>query len=337
MFDSTRLLGCVVLVATLGAWPALGCAVKVPGPPEPREQISLRLASTQWPPFTDVVGQPRVANDLISRALAGDGVEIEDSIVPIQGWLPSILDGEFDGSAAVWYSEDRAEFLLYSAPYLENRLVLIGGSDSDVSAESFSDLDGQRIGLVEGYAYGDELREAQGPTFIGTASTAAGLRALLAGEVDYVLADALLAQYSLASHPERARFKVGEHALVSKTLHFAVRRELPGAQAIIDAFDARVRQMTRLGTLNQILGMTWIETDVDGDGETDLVLAGDHAGIEAPEGSYRLVRTPKAKKVRLKRDIDYFIQGERYHGWENVPDHYKVEVGGINLGIGIEW
>src|SRR5690606_39069748 len=115
----------------------------------------------------------------------------------------ALRSGDIDGSAAVWWSEDRAEYLLFSEPFLENRLVLIGRTGADVSATSFSQLAGQRVGIIEGYAYGEALDGVDGPTFVPSPSVPANVRALLAGDVDYVLADALFAAYSIATHPQK--------------------------------------------------------------------------------------------------------------------------------------
>lgn len=313
------------------------CALTPPPVVEEPAPKTLELASTEWPPFTADEGEPRVANELVAEALRSDGIQAKQAIVAADEWLASLRAGEFDGSAAVWWSEDRAEFLLFSAPYLENRLVLIGRTGADVSATSFAELSGKRIGIVEGYDYGDELEAAEGPVFVATSSTPANLRALLADELDYVLADALFAEYTVTTHPQRDQFVVGDAALVSRTLHFAVRKQLPDAEAIIASFDGRVRQMLRDGSFNEVLGLDWIEADVDGDGEPELVFAGEHAGTAPPRESYR-VSTVEPKGPEVELQPDYIINGQRYDAWENVPDSFKVTgVGGSNIGIGIRW
>ena len=59
---------------------------------------------------------------------------------------------------------EREKVLLFSQPYLENRLVLVGRKGADVSATGMSALKGRRIAIVEGYAYGDI--DNAGPTFV---------------------------------------------------------------------------------------------------------------------------------------------------------------------------
>lgn len=316
-----------------------GCPAAVPPVVEGPQVRVLPLASTDWPPFTGPEGEPRVASELVAMALSADAIQAEQTILPVDEWLAALRSGAVDGSAAVWWSEDRAEYLLFSAPYLENRLVLIGRSGADVSATSFSELAGKRIGIMEGYAYGEALESAEGPEFVAASSVPQNVRRLLAGEIDYVLADALFAAYSIATHPQKLDLVVGEHALVLRTLHFAVRKDVADARAIIDHFDGRVRQMLRDGSYNRILGIEWLEADIDGDGLSELIFQGTHAGVEPPTSAdYRVLTAEQRPKVEVEVQPDYIINGQRYDAWESVPDAFKVTgVGGSNVGVGIRW
>ena len=63
------------------------------------------------------------------------------------------FSGPFDGSAAAWKDAEREKALLFSQPYLENRLMLVARRGGDVSAATVADLKGKRVAIVEGYAY----------------------------------------------------------------------------------------------------------------------------------------------------------------------------------------
>ncbi len=81
----------------------------------------LKLVSTAWSPFTNAPGQPRFALDLVEAALKRMGITAETVIVDEARLTPSLLSGEFDGSAALWKDAERERALIYSQPYLENR------------------------------------------------------------------------------------------------------------------------------------------------------------------------------------------------------------------------
>ena len=125
----------------------------------------LRLVSTAWPPFTNPPGQPRFALDLVEAALGRLGLASNTTIVDAAKFTPSLLGDQFDGSAAAWKDPERERVLLFSQPYLENRLILVGRRNDDVSAMSLAALKGKRIAIVEGYSYGDAVNNS-GPTFV---------------------------------------------------------------------------------------------------------------------------------------------------------------------------
>ena len=134
-------------------------ALPVPLPAQ-GQAPQLHLVSTAWPPFTNPPGQPRFALDLVEEALKRINVTSDTAIVDEARFTPSLLNVEFDGSAAIWKDAERERVLVFSQPYLENRLLLVGRRGSDVSAKALAALAGKRIVLVGGYSYGDEVRKA---------------------------------------------------------------------------------------------------------------------------------------------------------------------------------
>jgi polar amino acid transport system substrate-binding protein len=248
----------------------------------------LGLVSDKWPPFTDVAGQPRYAVELVHEALRRSGVEAKTSILDWSKVTKSLQQGKFDGSAAMWRNSDRDAYLLFSEPMLENRLVLVGRKGSDVSASSLSGLNGKRIALVAGYAYGDEILKADGPKFVEGPSHQANFQKLLMDEVDYLLIDELVMRHVLVYQHERASaaLSVGTNSLGSQSLHFALRKELPNATSILRAFNSQIAHMRDDGTYHRILRLRWIETDIDNDGTTELVLSGTAAGDSPPTAAY---------------------------------------------------
>jgi polar amino acid transport system substrate-binding protein len=303
----------------------------------------LRLGSTPWVPFTAEQGQPRVAAYLVERALERAGYEAHTTIVPDGTLTQALMDGRFDGSAALWPSPDREAFLLYSQPYMENRLVLVGRKGSDVSAQSFADLKGKRIALVEGYAYGPELDNAKDPIFVQAPSSQESIRAVLAGSADYCLLDALLVEFLFEEHAREApqKLEVGGAPLIRRNLHFAVRKALPNAQKIIDGFNDVLGSMVRDGTYNLALQVSWISVDVDGDGKLDMVRQGNEVGAAPPTHSYRLYQgstegspnTTVAPAVMTQQEqTRYYVNGRAYNSWEEIPESLKLQPGANQPG-----
>lgn len=297
------------------------------GAPLTLESRQLRLVSTVWSPFTNAPGQPRFALNLVDEALRRVGISAETVIVAETKFTSSLLSGEFDGSAAVWKYAEREPVLIYSQPYLWNRLILVGRQGSDVAATSLADLAGKRIALVAGYVYGEEVETTDGLLIVGSTGVEDSVAKLLNGEVDYTLMDDLVVQYIISNHAEEARTRLafGSTPLLTRSLHLAVRRSLPDAESIVSRFNAGLRGMIADRTYHRLFHLEWIQADIDGDGRNEYVPYNDQAGPRQPGRSYMLSATgsPTAKPSTTQR---FYFDGVIYEGWSNVPEQYKAPV-----------
>lgn len=291
----------------------------------------IRLVSTPWPPFTNEPGQPRYALDLVETALGRVGISSTTTIIEAAQFTPALMTGAFDGSAAAWRDPEREGTLLFSQPYLENRLVLVGRRGADVSATELNRLIGKRIAIVEGYAYGDAVDA--GPAFIRSRSEEDSLALLLAGGVDYVLMDELVVQYIVEHHTKEAasKLQLGSIPLVKRELHLAVRRSRPDAESIITRFNAQLRGMVADGTYHRLLHVTWIRADMDDDGLAEYVPHGDRLGSSEPQRAYSLFSTterlqpqPGLPERGAAGTPRFYVGGNVYADWATVPDTYKL-------------
>jgi polar amino acid transport system substrate-binding protein len=286
----------------------------------------LRLVSTAWPPFTNAPGQPRFALDLVEAAFSRIGLSANTAIVDAAQFTPSLLNGPYDGSAAAWKDPERERVLLFSQPYLENRLILVARRGGDVSAASLAALKGKRIAIVEGYSYGDAVDKA-GPTFVRSRSEEDSLKRLLASEVDYALMDDLVVQYIVSNYATeaRTRLQVGTTPLVTRALYLAVRRTRPDAESIINRFNSQLRTMIADRTYHRLLHVDWIRADVDGDGIAENVPQSDQPGRLEPSRSYVLFSNEQPTATSVTTPQRFYFGGTTYNSWAAVPDRYKVD------------
>jgi ABC-type amino acid transport substrate-binding protein len=313
--------------------PALGIAVICSALTLPREVSSqtsapLRLVSTVWPPFTNAAGEARLALDLVGEALKRIGVSADTTFVDEATFTPSLLTGQYDGSAAAWKDAERERVLLFSEPYLENRLILVGRRGSDVSATTLGALTGKRIVVVGGYSYGDAVKDGAGPIFLRSRSEEDSLSKLLAGEADYTLMDELVVQYIVRNYAQqsRDRLQVGSTPLVTRSLHLAIRRERPDAISIIGRFNSELRRLIADRTYHRLLQIDWLRADIDGDGRLELISRSDQAGLAPPTTTYDLfVSTPSSKPAApAPSGPRFYLGGNIYESWASVPKNYKV-------------
>ena len=286
----------------------------------------LTLVSTVWSPFTNTAGKPRFALDLVEAAFSRIGLAARTEFVPASDFTPSLMSDKYDGSAAAWRDAQRERVLLFSQPYLENRLVLIGRRGADVSARALSDLKGKRVAVVDGYSYGEAAEQA-GPVFVRTRSEEESVSKLLSSDVDYTLMDDLVVEYIVSRYPKEsgARLAIGSTPLVTRELYLAIRRTRTDAQSIIDRFNAQLRAMIADRTYNKLLDVDWIRADVDGDGVPELVPRSDKAGPAGPVRFYQLFSDPEPLKYRTEPKTGVYVGGNIYSDWANVPQNYKQE------------
>ena len=232
----------LLAVGVLGLWSAGAAAQTTATPPK---RASLQLASTPWSPFTGAPGKPRYSIDLVEAALRRMDITVATTIVPEGTLTPALLAERFHGSPALWRDAEREKTFVFSKPYIENRLVLVARKGDDVSAPALPALAGKRIALVDGYAYGDSLVSPRGPTYVAAKTVEESLQKVLSREADYVLMDELVIEYLLTNYPEevKARLAIGKAPLVVRTLHFALRRNVPGAESFVSRFDAEITKM----------------------------------------------------------------------------------------------
>ncbi|HSC25652.1 MAG TPA: transporter substrate-binding domain-containing protein [Vicinamibacterales bacterium] len=288
----------------------------------------LRLVSTAWSPFTNEPGQPRFALDLVEAGLARIGLTTATTIVDAAQFTTALLSGKFDGSAAAWKDPEREKALLFSEPYLENRLILVARRGTSVSATRLTDLEGKRIAVVEGYSYG-EATEMSGPIFVRSRSEEDSLRLLLDSNVDYTLMDELVVQYIVRNYAEeaRTRLQIGSTPLLRRQLYLAVSRAVSDAPSIIEKFNAQLRGMISDHTYHRLLHVDWVVADVDGDGRAEYVPRSDRMGATEPKRAYSLLFTDPslAPKPEPKTEGRFLLGGSIYDGWTTVPDRFKVE------------
>ena len=286
----------------------------------------LKLASDIWPPFTNVEGEKAFALDLVKEALARIGVRANFEILELNDIITGIDAGMYDGSAAIWLSEDREKKYLFSEPYLQNQLVLVGQKGSDVSSISFTDFDGKRIGIIEDYAYGIDINSDQVSLVTGK-NDQQNLERLFSGQIDYMLVDALLIQYLLKYQVNDVseHLEIGHAPILAKSLHFAIRKDIEDADSIISKFNKEIHKMIADGTYNKILELNWERADMDGDGQMELILDGNAAGIAPPDCAYCINSDQSLVKKSIKPD-QYYVDGKLYSCWDNVPQEYKTEI-----------
>jgi hypothetical protein len=155
-----------------------------------------------------------------------------------------------------------------------------------------------------------------------------------------MLVDALLIHYLIeyqTNHVEQF-LEIGEKPFEIEPLYFTLSKDVEGADEIMEEFNAEIIDMIKDGTYHDILELNWVRADIDGDGVTEIVLDGEHAGQNAPLDSYAIHPDESVSH----EDSKYHVDGHTYDSWDKVPEKFKISLessqtenkGGLTINFG---
>lgn len=315
----------------------------------------LKIVADYWPPFTTGQKGQRMAADLVEKALTNAGIIHKTQILPWKDVLTGIKSAKYDAIIGAWKSKERESYLLFSKPYLENRIKLVGRIDNKIDFKSLGQLAGKKIGVVEDYAYGPEVSDNKKIIRVTGATLAGNIKKLIAKKLDYILADSIVAQAMKEFLPKDVRNKliVYEQAVVIKSLHFALRKNYPGGKTILEKFNNSISKMIADGSYNKILGFSWVLADTNSDGIYEYI-AGDNVNPDSIDPAlehfaYQVFseEEPNSKSLAKSPLLKYRILNQSYDSWheaekamqkaykEGVSPHEDTS-GSFNFLIG-EW
>jgi len=233
---------------------------------------TLELGAEIWPPFVVEGEEMGTAEELVCGALQRSGWTCD---VRTEQWdvvLEEARIGAIDGIVAAWRTGEREEFLLFSEPYITNRVIAVVSAANPVEIQSVADLTGRRVAMVTGYAYGDEIENLHGEfQVIHSSDSLSAVTAVGQGAADLALMDELAARNVLETY-QLTSVVLSDTVLATRDLHFAVSQQNPRAEVIISDFERGYSAMLADGTVNEILNIDWLATEFGHRGQTDLVL-----------------------------------------------------------------
>ena len=213
----------------------------------------LRLTASEWRPYVDPkLQRSGFAIYLVSTALERAGYEVSIETGAWPQTLDDTVSGEHDVFATLWFTEERAESLVFSEPYIRNEMALVRRADSDVRFRKREDLDGLRIGVVDDFAYQSNA-DTTGIDIVSAGSVRENMALLRSGDLDLILADRRVALTEINDGAHARSFDILPEPLMRRGLRIGVSKERDDAEAIVAAFEAEIAKMREDGSFNAIL------------------------------------------------------------------------------------
>jgi len=288
----------------------------------------LVLSNDAWPPYVLEGDERGTAEMIVCQALERSGWQCGVKVDDWDNVLNGARAGTIDGLVAAWRDSDRETYLLFSKPYLSNRIVPVVNNENPVVIKSSKDLAGLRVALVKGYAYGDEIMEmVSSVDVIDAKNPIDALRLLSNGDADTALLNELVAREEFEARGIED-LSITDSVLAFRDLHFAVSRQHPMAQEIIDDFHRSYELMLADGTVNEILNVDWLATDFGQPGNLNVVMrsgvslddlpnpSNDNDVYALQKSEYQLLHQTELDPSRIKYQAD----GKSYSSLQTALD-----------------
>lgn len=218
------------------------------------DRSSLHFCNSHWPPFSygDKAGQPTggYAIEFMQEISKRIDRSVRLSILPWLRCLRLAEIGQVDGIMLLTANEERRRFLHLTDALLEDANLLWYLSDSQHMAErtSFEEFKGLRIGIVEGFNYGEEFIAARNELELDVEpapSVYSNFLKLQRGWIDVFLVNRVVADFTLLKRPDLRALFVARRGPF-EPVGFRVGLSKAGRAAdLLDQFNSAIADMTR--------------------------------------------------------------------------------------------
>ncbi|HSC84611.1 MAG TPA: response regulator [Pseudomonas sp.] len=199
--------------------------------------VRVGVERSGWIPFDVLDEQGR------HRGLSGDYLELlgqrlglRFEPVLLDDWataLQALRNGQVDLLPSVARTPEREAYMLFSEPYLTSTSLIFTRSDQAV--QRIGDLAGKRVAIERGYVLHDLLRkQVPDVRLLDVTDTEEALRAVSSGRAEAYVGDMIVASYLIRELNLTNLELRGESGLSNSEFRFAVRRDLPVLQGLLN-------------------------------------------------------------------------------------------------------
>jgi polar amino acid transport system substrate-binding protein len=213
-------------------------------------------AEDDWRPYSYVSGGEPVgfAVDIVKAAWTAAGVSLELVPLPYARCMRMVDNGDLDGCFDTLRDpRTEAHYRWHRQPLFKARIAIYGRTALCGAGEvGLKDLLGRRIGVTNGYDYGEAFDNDSRMVRDVAASDLASLRKLVAGRVDYALVFDRVADHIADLHPELAPNFVQCGVLVEPLLFLSFKRDGAALKPLIARFDQGLEKIRKSGEYARI-------------------------------------------------------------------------------------
>ncbi len=218
-------------------------------------EISIRIATIDAPPYSS----PELPNGGVYTEITTDafklaGYDTEIIYVPWARAINYTKNGYYDVLMVASYREDRVATLNYTDSVIDNELVFLKRSSSDITYNEMSELKHIIVGCMRNTIAANILIE-NGFKIHEEAEQQKNLELLARERIDLVAAERLLLVYLIQkNYPDGIdKFSFLERPIIKDKLYNVVSRKNPDHEQIVNDFNNALAELKRNGSYGRIL------------------------------------------------------------------------------------
>lgn len=255
------------------SWTIIGLAILSVFSSAVASATTLKLVTTEWETFTDDGYHSQRLNAVVVEALKRSGIDASIS-VEREAFLGSgINSGRYAGRIDFIDLNPEQDNFAYSAPFIPLQLHLVSKTNDVERVRSFAQIRDSRIAVENRYAATPVLRLERDIKWSRNPNTYESINNLADERSNYLLTDVLFFnEFNRLLEAENEELLHRSTTPFYRTgLHLMLNRNVEGYAQILENFNQAITDMLADGTLNTLLGLSWIAADIDGDNNSELI------------------------------------------------------------------
>ena len=220
------------------------------------------LVGDPWPPY--VIGEmgedatSGVAVEIAKKIFSQiDGAMVRFPLIPWKRALREVEEGQSDGIGMLLKTPEREVYMLYTEALVTGESLIwsaVGETAARFEWTSIEDLHGLRIGITQGYSYGEILDKSfeNGDVIAISAPTVDRLFEMLAnGRINLALANDAVG-YSLARKYPQAGILPSIRAVNSEVFYIGISRKSPAVK-LVPMINREIERLRADGSIDRIV------------------------------------------------------------------------------------
>lgn len=222
----------------------------------PASAKPLTIVADEWPPFSGSnLPNMGLSLDVISSVLKRAGYEVQVAVVPWARIMDGAAKGRYDVIGSLFLTDDMKAHVTYGDAYYTTKVKFLRKVGNAQEFETLQGLSPYSIAVGDGFLYSDSFDQADYLNKLVVTTTLQTVRMVAHGRADLTLDSVEVIQYALENDAPELKSQVEflPRPLASRSIHMAVRNDLPGRDEIIADFNRTLEEMRRDGSYQRLL------------------------------------------------------------------------------------